>query len=108
MWVRMPLRFSEDVLKKLAEKHNVSEAEVRQCFENRDGNYIKDTREEHRTDPPTYWFVSETNKRRVLKVCFIARKINTESGSETRVEIKTAYAANVDEIDIYNRIGKTD
>ncbi len=102
----MALRFSDDVKKKLAEKHNVSEAEVRQCFENRDGDYIKDTREDHRTEPPTYWFVAETNKRRLLKVAFVARKVKTESGSETRVDIKTAYAANADEIEIYNRYGK--
>ncbi|SRR6266446_5866769 len=101
----MALWYSEDVRRKLAEKHGVSEDEVRQCFENLEGGYIKDTREEHLTDPPTYWFVSETNKRRVLKVAFIARKIKTESGTETRVEIKTAYAPNADEIELYKRRG---
>jgi len=101
----MPLWYSEDVRKKLAEKHGVSEDEVRQCFENLEGDYIKDTREEHLTDPPTYWFVSETNKRRVLKVAFIARKVKTESGTETRVDIKTAYAPDADEIELYKRRG---
>jgi hypothetical protein len=102
----MPLWYSDEVRKKLAEKHKVSEDEVRQCFENREGNYLEDMREEHRTDPPTHWFVAETNRLRVLKVAFVARKIKTESGSETRVEIKTAYPANPTEIDIYNRLGK--
>lgn len=74
----MPLWYSDEVRKKLAEKHKVSEDEVRQCFENREGDYLEDTREEHRTDPPTHWFV----------------------------EIKTAYPANPTEIDIYNRLGK--
>lgn len=101
----MPLWYSEDVRKKLAEKHGVSEDEVRQCFENLEGDYIKDTREEHLTDPPTYWFVSETNKRRVLKVVFIARKVKTESGTETRVDIKTAYAPDADDIELYKRRG---
>ena len=101
----MPLWYSEDVRKKLAEKHGVSEDEVRQCFENLEGDYIKDTREEHLTDPPTYWFVSETNKRRVLKVVFVARKVKTESGTETRVDIKTAYAPDADDIELYKRRG---
>jgi hypothetical protein len=102
----MPLWYSDDVRKKLAEKHKVSEDEVRQCFENREGDYLEDPREEHRTDPPTHWFVAETNRLRVLKVVFVARKIKTESGSEIRVDIKTAYPANPTEIDIYNRLGK--
>jgi len=103
----MALWYSEDVRKKLAEKHKVSEDEVRQCFENSlDGNYIKDTREEHLTDPPTHWFISETNRLRVLKVVFVARKIKTESGYETRVEIKTAYPPSPTEIEIYNRLGR--
>jgi len=102
----MPLWYSDEVRRKLAEKHKVSEDEVRQCFENREGDYLEDTREEHRTDPPTHWFVSQTNRLRVLKVVFVARRIKTESGSETRVEIKTAYPANPTEIDIYSRLGK--
>jgi len=102
----MGLRFSDDVKRKLSEKHQVSEDEVRQCFENRDGDYIKDPREEHQTDPPTHWFVSETNKRRRLKVCFVARKIKTESGHEVRVDIKTAYPPDEIEIAIYERFGK--
>jgi hypothetical protein len=70
-----------------------------------EGDYIKDTREEHLSDPPTYWFVSETNKRRVLKVVFVARKVKTESGTETRVDIKTAYAPDADDIELYKRRG---
>jgi uncharacterized DUF497 family protein len=101
----MPLWYSEDVRKKLADKHGVSEDEVRQCFENLEGDYIKDTREEHLTDPPTYWFISETNKRRVLKVAFVARKVKTESGTETRVDIKTAYEPDANEIELYKRRG---
>ena len=101
----MALWYSDDVRKKLSERHKVSEDEVRQCFENLDGEYIKDTREEHRTDPPTFWFIAETNRRRLLKVCFVAKKIKTESGSETRVEIKTAYPPNAEEIAIYKRFG---
>ncbi|HEX3912180.1 MAG TPA: hypothetical protein VHW71_01625 [Steroidobacteraceae bacterium] len=101
----MALWFSDDVKQKLAEKHGVSVDEVRQCFENLEGDFIKDTREEHLTEPLTWWFVSETNKRRLLKVCFIARKIKTESGVETRVDIKTAYPPPAEDIELYKRLG---
>lgn len=37
----MPLKFSEDVAKKLTEKHNVTQDEVRQCFENREGRFLR-------------------------------------------------------------------
>ncbi len=100
----MPLRFSDDVKKKLAEKHGVSEDEVRQCFENLEGEYVKETRIEHLTDPP-HWFVAETNKRRLLKVVFVARRIKTESGTEIRVDIKTAFPPDSVDIDLYRRLG---
>jgi uncharacterized DUF497 family protein len=101
----MALRFSDDVKKKLAEKHGVSEDEVRQCFENLEGEYVMEKRPEHLTDPPSHWFVAETNKRRLLKVVFIARKIKTESGSETRVDIKTAFPPDTADIELYKRLG---
>jgi hypothetical protein len=104
----MALYFSDDVKKKLAEKHNVSEKDVLQCFQNLGGEceYIRDTREDNQTVPPTYWFISETNRLRVLKVAFIAKKIETEKGPELRIEIKTAYEPNAEEIAIYNKHGK--
>lgn len=55
----MPLKFSEDVAKKLTEKHNVTQDEVRQCFENQEGRFLKDKREEHQTNPPSHWFIAE-------------------------------------------------
>lgn len=60
---------SDRVRLKLAEKHGgVSDEEIRQCFENLEPgwNYIRDTRDGHYSDPPTYWFISETNRRRQL------------------------------------------
>ena len=97
---------SPRVRKKLAEKHQVTEEEIRQCFLNFEGNYLRDLREDHQTDPPTWWFVSETNRRRKLKVVFIARKVETADGPRTQVEIKTAYPPDLQDIELYERRGQ--
>jgi len=92
--------------RKLAEKHSVSEDEVRQCFENMEGNLLKDRREDHQSDVITWWFVAETNRQRKLKVCFVIRRVETTDGPKTFFEVKTAYPPNADEIALYDRYGK--
>jgi len=62
----------------------VSESEIRECFENLLYDPIEDAREEHRTRPPTMWFIGETNQFRRLKVVYI----QTRAGD---LLIKTAY-----------------
>ena len=69
-----------------------------QCFASREGSYLKDTRAEHKTDPPSQWFVAETDYGIKLKIVFI------QKGSD--IHIKTAYKANQKEIQIYNDHGK--
>ncbi|RRQ19921.1 BrnT family toxin [Thiohalobacter thiocyanaticus] len=91
----MALIVSSRVKAKLIEKHSVSEEEVIQCFATREGGFLKDTREEHLTDPPSQWFVAETYFGRILKVVFIM-----EDGD---IYIKTAYPANSKEIRIYEK-----
>jgi len=56
---------------KLRDKHGVTLEEVIECFFNRHGKFYMDSRQDHATDPPTYWFVSETDMGRVLKVVFV-------------------------------------
>ena len=102
----VPIWMSDDVRRKLAEKHNVDEEEVRQCFANLEGVFLRDTREEHRTDPPTYWFISETNRRRILKVCFVSCRAETKCGVVVRTDIKSAFPPNDQEIAIWERHGK--
>lgn len=103
----VPLYISEKVKAKLAEKHNVTPEEVTQCFENLEGGFLRDTREDHQTDPPTFWFISETNKRRKLKVAFVHREFIDDSGKTIkRTDIRTAYEPNPDELEIYERRGK--
>jgi hypothetical protein len=69
--VSKPLKISEHVADKLLHKHGVTRGEVFECFLNREGPTFLDTRADHQTDPPTAWFVAETDRRRVLKVVFI-------------------------------------
>jgi hypothetical protein len=102
----MPIFISPRILKKLSERHNVSEDEVRQCFMNIEGGFLRDTREQHDTDPPSHWFISETNRRRKLKIVFVARKVETPSGAQTRIDIKTAYDPSAEEIELYSRRGQ--
>lgn len=91
----MPLIISKRVREKLANKQPpVTEAEIVQCFANREGRFLLDTREEHKTNPPTKWFIAETNYGRLLKVVFV-RNID---GS---IEIKSAFDPNDTEKRIY-------
>lgn len=92
------LVISRPVARKLEAKHAVKPAEVAQCFENRCGRLLTDTREEHRTDPPTLWFIAETDHGRLLKVIFIQQR-----GAQV---IKSAYPPNEREIAIYERKAK--
>lgn len=89
---------SPEILSKLLSKHNVTRREVEQCFESRVGNYLEDTREEHKTEPPSLWFVAPTNCDRILKVIFVF--------SDGNIYIKSAFEANDRAIQIYAKYGK--
>jgi hypothetical protein len=87
---------SSDTKKKLLSKHNVTEEEVCECFYNREYGFADDNREKHQTNPKTQWFLSRTDKRRLLKVCIVV--------SEGKIDIKTAYPPNEDEIWLYQKL----
>ncbi|MDW8324344.1 MAG: ADP-ribosyl-(dinitrogen reductase) hydrolase [Burkholderiales bacterium] len=89
------LHISVKVLAKLEQKHGVSRREVEQCFENREGPLLIDDREEHRSDPPTHWFIAPTNRGRLLKVVFVP--------SEGKIHLRTCYEPNETEIRIYSK-----
>jgi uncharacterized DUF497 family protein len=88
--------FSSGVLEKLTKKHNVAVSEVLECFANRRGKSLTDSRVNHATNPPTRWFVAETDMGRKLKVVYMI--------VDNSFEIKTAYPANQQEMDIYMRV----
>ncbi len=96
----MKLSVTPKIAAKLEEKHKVSVREIDQCFENRSGGLLEDTREQHRTDPPAQWFIGETNKGRRLKIVFIQRQ-----ALGGRVDIRTAYEPNAEEVRIYEKFG---
>lgn len=86
---------SAKVRDKLLEKHGVTKDEVIECFANRSGNFLIDTREDHQTDPPSRWFISETCNGKRLKIVFV--KENHD------IFIKTAYSPNTKEERIYKK-----
>jgi len=83
----MDFLISRTVEQKLKYKHKVALREVYECFENRTSKALIDNRQQHRTFPPTRWFISKTNRGRELKVIFIRL-------SENQIILKTAYDAN--------------
>jgi uncharacterized DUF497 family protein len=89
----MRLVISDTIRAKLQAKHGVSPKDVQECFENRYGGFLEDTREKHRTDPPTLWFIAANNHKRMLKVCFILR--------EGTVYLRTCYPPDAVECSIY-------
>lgn len=62
---------SRSVVEKLRDKHSVTPDEVYECFLNRNGPSFEDARADHKTDPPTFWFMSETDRGRRLKVVYV-------------------------------------
>ena len=95
----MALVISQKISEKLATKHNVSPDEVAQCFANREGQFLLDPREEHRSDPPTLWFIAETNFGRKLKVVFIHKEGNNY--------LRSAFPPDENELRIYRKYGIT-
>ncbi len=92
------LVLSEHVKAKIANDHNVTIAEVRQCFLNRKGRLLVDNRALTRTNPPTLWFIADTNKVRSLKIVYIQVGL--------QIHLKTAYEPNEIETAIYLKYGK--
>jgi hypothetical protein len=92
----MALIISPRVREKLALRHRVTDDEIIQCFAKRDGKYLIDKREEHVTDPPTRWFVAETDVGRLLKVIFM----QTNEG----IVFKSAYEPSEAVIRIYKNM----
>ncbi len=88
---------SPSIESKLHKKHQVSIKEVEQCFFNREGRLLFDTRAKTKTIPPTLWFIALTNKNRKLKIVYI------QKGQQ--LILKTAYEPNDVELALYERFG---
>lgn len=95
----MKLLISQKIRHKLANKNPpVTEDDIVQCFSNRTGKLLEDDREDHKSDPVTKWFISETDYGVKLKVVFIYYP-------EKGVAIRSAYTPNPEEIRIYSKYG---
>ena len=88
------LIISSKISEKLKNKHGVRRVEIEECFLNRSGKVLRDTREEHNSDPPTVWFIEETHQGRLLKIVYVKKDNN--------YYLRTAYEPNPEEKDIYN------
>ena len=89
-------KISKRIVEKLKIKHKVSVNEVVETFLNRTLGFLEDTRLNHKTEPPTLWFIAETDRGRLLKIVFMI----VEEGT---YEIKTAYEPNQAELQIYEK-----
>ena len=87
------LKISAAILRKLKEDHNVEPREVEQAFQNRCAGLLIDKREQHKSNPPTLWFIAPTNKGRRLKIVYI------QNGIE--LHLKSAFDPNAEEERIY-------
>lgn len=83
----------DSVGNKLTTKHNVSVREIGEAFMNMNGPILKEMRPEHVTNPPTMWFLSRTDKGRILKIVYLL-----VSGEVT---IKSAYEPKQPTINYY-------
>lgn len=88
---------SDAVKTKLQKKHQVTLREVEHCFANREGRLLYDNRALTKTNPPTLWFIAQTNQNRKLKIVYIQKGL--------QVILKTAYEPNEEELAIYERFG---
>ncbi|EME3604252.1 TPA: hypothetical protein ACHO10_005740 [Klebsiella michiganensis] len=93
------MHIAKTILIKIQVKHGVSPKEVNECVMNRDGGYLIDTREDHQTNPQTLWFIAETNKGRLLKICFVPKGDGNPNGPS----LKSAFEPNDLEKNIYQR-----
>lgn len=93
MGVMKNLKISDDVLEKITKEHNVKVSEVEHAFANRCAGLLEDKRAQHRTDPPTLWFVAPTNAGRRLKIVYM------QIGLE--IHLKSAFDPNAEEERIY-------
>lgn len=92
----MRLIASPSVLHKLKTKHDVSFDEIEQCFLNQTRTFLEEIRIPHVTVRSTRWFISETDRGRLLKVIFVEQPSHI-------YELKTAYEPSAKEERMYDK-----
>lgn len=94
------LLISPHVLEKIQDKHGLTRKDVEECFVNREGPPLIDSREEHKTDPVTQWFISENYYGKLIKIVFV----QLEDG---RISLKSAYQPSEAVINLYRKKTQT-
>ncbi len=94
------LRISPKILQKIGQAchGSLTQRIVEQCFENHCGRLCIDDREEHRTDPPTCWFVALDSGNRLVKVVYVQ-----DAGV---IYLKSAYLADPEIARIFDKYAK--
>ena len=90
------LKISSKIEEKLKCKHNITVDEVIEAIGNAKGRPIEDTAEDHKTNPPSDWFISQTDKGRTLKIVIIFRNDD--------VYLKTAFDAKLSHIKLFEEL----
>lgn len=92
----MAIILSQRIKEKLADaNHRITERDISECFANRERRFVTDTREEHRTDPETLWFVAQNDYGVKIKVMFVRR--------DNDIYVKSAYRATEEVTAMYMR-----
>lgn len=91
----MAVYISSKVKKKIKDKHGLTLDEVFEAISGRLAGFLEDTREKHKSDPPTYWFIGSTDFGKLVKIAFIFK--------DGTMIIRTAYEANQRELAIYKK-----
>lgn len=94
----LALVISPKIEEKLRNKHNIEPTEVAECFYNRTKGTLIDNREEHKTRPPSEWFIAATDKERLLKVIFVL--------DNEKIFIKSCFDADKTSVRIYEKQAK--
>jgi hypothetical protein len=89
------LAISGFVAEKLRLIHGVSILELEEAFNGWVGCPVVDSREHHRTKPPTIWFIATTGEGRLLKI------VGIPNPPKKQLVIKSAFDADHREISIY-------
>ena len=93
------IEIAPSIKHKLKTKHNVEIEEVIECFANVTQGFVQDTREEHKTNPPTHYFIEQTDNARLLCIAFIH--------TDETIVLKTAFEPSQKRIQTYkNAVGK--
>jgi uncharacterized DUF497 family protein len=87
---------SQKIEEKLA-KRGITLEHIYQCFQNKVGRALHETRPQHQTIPPTLWFIARTDADRLLKIVFMYYATSQE------VHIKSAYDPSPEDIERYER-----